>query len=102
MFVVCENERESDETKSQVQNEGEKEHKNNDLETGVMQMQPVSDNDKVKEKGDNNEIVPILSCKLETLIKAIQSTLKKLENGDSNVKSNGLDKERNNGFIITI
>jgi len=71
MFVVCEKEHKSDEIKSQVQNEGEKEHKNNGLETGVMQMQPVSDNDKVKEKCDNNEIVPILGCQLETPIKAI-------------------------------
>ncbi|KAK7341920.1 hypothetical protein VNO80_24861 [Phaseolus coccineus] len=89
VFVVCEKEHKSDETKSQVQNEGEKEHKNDELETGVMQMQPVSDNDKLKEEGDNNEIVPILDCQLETPIKGIQSTLKKLENGDRNVKSNG-------------
>jgi len=47
---------------------------------------------RMKEKGDNNEIVPILGCQLETSIKAIQSTLKKLKNGDSNVKSNGFDK----------
>ncbi|KAL9296814.1 hypothetical protein ACSQ67_022710 [Phaseolus vulgaris] len=58
--------------------------------------------DKVKEEGDNNVIVPILACQLETPIKAVQSTLKKLEKGDSNVKSNGVDKERNNGSIITI
>jgi len=100
MFVVSEKEHKSDGTKSQVQNECEKEHKNDELETGVMQMQPASD--KVKEEGDNNVIVPILACQLETPIKAVQSTLKKLEKGDSNVKSNGVDKERNNGSIITI
>jgi len=65
-------------------------------------MQPVSDNDKVKEKGNNNEIVSNLGCQLETPIKTIQSTLKKLENGDNNVKSNGVDKQRNKGSIITI
>ncbi|XP_068497919.1 uncharacterized protein [Phaseolus vulgaris] len=100
MFVVSEKEHKSDGTKSQVQNECEKEHKNDELKTGVMQMQPVSD--KVKEEGDNNVIVPILACQLETPIKAVQSTLKNLEKGDSNVKSNGVDKERNNGSIITI
>lgn len=104
MLVMCEKEHNSDEPKTHVEDRGVTivicdEVNKNEPKTEIVQKQPACDND-MKEKVDNDEIVSTLGYKLKIPLKSTQSTLNKLENYDSKVKSNGVYKERKNVSMI--
>jgi len=106
MLVICEKEHKSDEPKTQLEDKGvmivvcDEEHNNDEPKTEIGQNQPACDNDIIKEEDVNDEIVSTLDYKLKNPIESIQSTLQKLENGDSKVESNGIEKERKNVSMI--
>ncbi|WVZ02363.1 hypothetical protein V8G54_023169 [Vigna mungo] len=93
MLFMCEKEHKSDVTIVICD-------KNDEPKTEIVQTQPVCDNDIMKEKDDNDEVVSTLGYKLKIPVKSTQSTLNKLENYDSKVKSNDVYKERKNVSMI--